>query len=154
MAYTTVETFKKRIWPGTHDDVERRFIEVAADMSKTVIDAALTNVYPNCPWSTAPAFIVTISDMMTKDIAIALKSKGGIASIFGEKKPDGIEMAEKWLTDLRAGRKDLAGESRGTTLSASFEFENFVPIHDIDDPLHHTPDRDRLDEIDNRRRNQ
>ena len=153
MPYTTVETFQKRIWPGTNDDVEQRFIAVGADMAKTVIDAALCNVFANCPWTTAPDFIVTISDMMTKDIAIALKSKGGIAAIFGANKPDGIEMAEGWLNDLRAGRKDLIGESRSTTMAASFELESYHPIFDIDDPLKHFPDSDRLDAIDQTRRN-
>ena len=152
MPYTIVETFKKRIWPGTHDDVEQRFIAVAADMAKTVIDAALCNVFSNCPWSSTPAFIVTISDMMTKDIAIALKSKGGIASVFAKDKPDGMQMAETWLNDLRAGRKDLVGEPRSTTMSASFELESYHPIFDIDDPLKHFPDSDRLDAIDETRR--
>jgi len=149
--YTTVATFNRDVW--SPKDVDVRFIQTAATMATAYIDAALNASY-TVPFSTTyPPIIVTISDLLTKLITENLVFKGPSPKVRDIEEAGGDLNPIAMLRDIASGKISIPGLTRLTGTQSWVSTGDQMHIFDLDHPIAHEPDSDRLDDIDDDRVN-
>lgn len=149
--YTDVATFEQELWPQG-ETVERRFVQFAADGAYAYINAALAGCY-EVPFTTTPAIIKLISDMMTRTIAEWLVNRGRLPEVGDIEGEAGILSPVKLLKMLCSGELEIPGTSRLTSTGAWVSTADEMHIFDYDSPIFHQPDRDYLDTLLDQRAN-
>ena len=143
--YTTVETFQRDRWP-TGSNVDRKFVQSAADDAYTAINSALDEVY-SVPFSSPyPGIIVFVSDMLTRVLAEFIIGTGRLPTI--DKTEDKTSLNPlNILNDLRTGDRSIPGLARKTTTDPWVSTEDVMHIFDVDHEIFHDADPDRLDDL-------
>ncbi len=144
--YTDQSTFRRDLWPSS-TEIEERFVKEAATIATNYIDAKLNTSY-TVPFTLPyPAMIISVSNLMTKLIAMSLVMQGTLPRL---KDLSGGDLSPvSMLQDIISGKMSLPGLSRLSGPWVSTEGQ--MHVFDIDDELSHYADSDRLDDLSNDR---
>jgi len=145
MSYTTIGAVTGSAWQVSGEGVDSAIVQFAIDHSEALIDTYCAGYY-TVPFSSTPALVESMSIGMARILGQFLV--GHNLTHFQEPEDKMWNFYMATLEKVRSGELIVPGATRLTADNRVWSNTmNYTPITNVDDPLNHVIDEDRLDDI-------
>jgi len=144
--YTDIGKLRTDVFKVGDDNMDERVLNRASVMAYNIINARLDGIYA-VPFTTTPALITDISDLLTKALSLTLALRRGGTLFAPDEKGSEADIAMKMLDDIASGKLSLVGVTRLATRDGEHTLDGYIRLFDLDDIYDQLPDQNYIDDV-------